>query len=100
MRMSGLYYCQELASTLALVSMFVMSTPRIESCLRKRQVQAASTAGPVSKPAEHDDVARRAWKIRRHVFDYQNGMNAIERCEKRECSISQFECFVLTDDQP
>jgi delta(3,5)-delta(2,4)-dienoyl-CoA isomerase len=27
-------------------------------------------------------MARRTWKIRRHVSDYQNGVTAIERCEK------------------
>ncbi|KAI5362800.1 putative enoyl-CoA hydratase/isomerase, ClpP/crotonase-like domain superfamily [Septoria linicola] len=45
-------------------------------------VTAASSSGPVSKPSASDDIARRTWKVRRHVYDYQNGMNAIERCEK------------------
>lgn len=46
-------------------------------------VQAASTAGPVSHPDPKADVARRSWAVRRHIYDYQNCVNAIERCEKR-----------------
>lgn len=47
------------------------------------KVTAASSSGPVSQPKKTDDIARRTWKVRRHVNDYQNGVNAIERCEKR-----------------
>ncbi|CAK4034885.1 enoyl- hydratase isomerase family [Lecanosticta acicola] len=46
------------------------------------KVQAADSSGPVGKPKESDDVARRTWKIRRLCVDYQNGINAVERCEK------------------
>jgi delta(3,5)-delta(2,4)-dienoyl-CoA isomerase len=45
-------------------------------------VHAASTGGPVSHPREEDDIARKAWRVRRHVYDYQNGISSIERCEK------------------
>lgn len=45
-------------------------------------VQAASSGGPVSHPREGDDIARKVWRVRRHVYDYQNGITAIERCEK------------------
>ncbi|KAK4621913.1 Delta(3,5)-Delta(2,4)-dienoyl-CoA isomerase, mitochondrial [Fulvia fulva] len=45
-------------------------------------VSGASSSGPVGTPAEHEDFARRTWKIRRHALDYQNAINAIERCEK------------------
>lgn len=45
-------------------------------------MQAASEGGPVSHPREGDDIARKAWRVRRHVYDYQNGITAIERCEK------------------
>lgn len=45
-------------------------------------VGGASSSGPVGAPAETDDFARRAWKIRRHALAYQNAVNAIERCEK------------------
>jgi delta(3,5)-delta(2,4)-dienoyl-CoA isomerase len=45
-------------------------------------VSGATTSGPVGKPAENEDFARRTWKIRRHALDYQNAVNAIERCEK------------------
>ncbi|PPJ60699.1 hypothetical protein CBER1_03431 [Cercospora berteroae] len=45
-------------------------------------VSGASSSGPVGAPSEKEDFARRAWKIRRHALDYQNAVNAIERCEK------------------
>ncbi|CZT25464.1 related to enoyl-CoA hydratase/isomerase family protein [Ramularia collo-cygni] len=45
-------------------------------------VQAANSSGPVSQPRESDDIARKAWRVRRHALDYQNGITAIERCEK------------------
>lgn len=45
-------------------------------------VSGASSSGPVGAPTETDDFARRTWKIRRHALDYQNAVNAIERCEK------------------
>lgn len=45
-------------------------------------VQAANSSGPVSQPRESDDIARKAWRVRRHAYDYQNGITAIERCEK------------------
>jgi delta(3,5)-delta(2,4)-dienoyl-CoA isomerase len=45
-------------------------------------VSGASSSGPVGKPAENEDFARRTWKIRRHALDYQNAVNSIERCEK------------------
>ncbi|EME43733.1 hypothetical protein DOTSEDRAFT_62336 [Dothistroma septosporum NZE10] len=45
-------------------------------------VSGASSSGPVGAPAEHEDFARRTWKIRRHALEYQNAVNAIERCEK------------------
>lgn len=45
-------------------------------------VGGAASSGPVGAPVETDDFARRAWKIRRHALDYQNAVNAIERCEK------------------
>ncbi|KAM3424397.1 hypothetical protein BST61_g6404 [Cercospora zeina] len=45
-------------------------------------VSGASSTGPVGAPAEKEDFARRAWKIRRHALDYQDTVNAIERCEK------------------
>lgn len=45
-------------------------------------VQAASTSGPTQ--ANVNDVARKSWGIRRHIFDYQNSVSSIERCEKRE----------------
>ena len=48
-------------------------------------VQLASTSGPVSGADSNDDVARRAWKIRRHMYEYQNAVTSIERCEKRKC---------------
>ena len=46
-------------------------------------VQASSTSGPVANADSNDDVARRAWKIRRHMYEYQNTVTSIERCEKR-----------------
>ncbi|PIA89239.1 Delta(3,5)-Delta(2,4)-dienoyl-CoA isomerase, mitochondrial [Cercospora beticola] len=45
-------------------------------------VTSASSSGPVSNPTESEDVARRTWKVRRHMVSYQNGISAIERCEK------------------
>ncbi|EME40458.1 hypothetical protein DOTSEDRAFT_90687 [Dothistroma septosporum NZE10] len=45
-------------------------------------VTSASSSGPLSQPSKTDDIARRTWKVRRHVYDYQNGINAVERCEK------------------
>ncbi|EME78751.1 uncharacterized protein MYCFIDRAFT_47359 [Pseudocercospora fijiensis CIRAD86] len=45
-------------------------------------VKTASSGGPVSQSSKTSDIARRTWKVRRHMYDYQNGMNAIERCEK------------------
>ncbi|KXS94556.1 hypothetical protein AC579_4474 [Pseudocercospora musae] len=46
------------------------------------QVKAASSGGPGSQSSKTDDIARRTWKVRRHLYDYQNGITAIERCEK------------------
>ncbi|KXS94557.1 hypothetical protein AC579_4474 [Pseudocercospora musae] len=45
-------------------------------------VKAASSGGPGSQSSKTDDIARRTWKVRRHLYDYQNGITAIERCEK------------------
>ncbi|PPJ49879.1 hypothetical protein CBER1_05026 [Cercospora berteroae] len=45
-------------------------------------VTGSSSSGPVSNPTESDDVGRRTWKVRRHMLTYQNGISAIERCEK------------------
>ncbi|KAF2164994.1 hypothetical protein M409DRAFT_67667 [Zasmidium cellare ATCC 36951] len=45
-------------------------------------VKSASTSGPVSQTTEGEDIARRTWKIRRHMYGYQDGINAVERCEK------------------
>lgn len=51
-------------------------------------VQAASTSGPVSQADPKADVARRTWKIRRHMLEYQNAVTSLERCEKRASSFS------------
>ncbi|WPG98761.1 Hypothetical protein R9X50_00155500 [Acrodontium crateriforme] len=56
-------------------------------------VQSASTAGPVSQPDPKLDFARRSWAIRRHVYDYQNTVNAIERCEKPTIILLHGICF-------
>lgn len=45
-------------------------------------VTGVSSSGPVSNPTESEDIARRTWKVRRHMLTYQNGISAIERCEK------------------
>ena len=45
-------------------------------------IRESTSAGPVGNPDSEDDFARRTWKIRRHALDYQNSVNAIERCEK------------------
>ncbi|KJX94982.1 enoyl-CoA hydratase/isomerase family protein [Zymoseptoria brevis] len=45
-------------------------------------VTTSSSSGPVSKPQEDDDIARRTWRVRRHMLGYQNCISAPERCEK------------------
>ena len=59
------------------------------------KVQAASSAGPVSHPDAKADVARRAWKIRRLIYDLQNCVSAIERCEKRKCRFRLFDSMSM-----
>ncbi|KAF2217135.1 hypothetical protein CERZMDRAFT_81096 [Cercospora zeae-maydis SCOH1-5] len=39
-------------------------------------------ASSSSQAAESEDIARRTWKVRRHMVSYQNGISAVERCEK------------------
>lgn len=56
-------------------------------------VQSASASGPTS-PEQGTDTARAAWKIRRHIFEYQDAVSSLERCEKRTLSLFLFEVLL------
>ena len=47
-------------------------------------VQAASANGPLSEQKEPVDVARKAQAIKRHVQEFQDCIQSIEKCEKRK----------------
>jgi hypothetical protein len=49
-----------------------------------KQVQAASSSGPLAASEGSDDVARRTWKLRRHIDELQLCISSLERCEKRK----------------
>ncbi len=59
-------------------------------------VHAAQT--PVLKPDSHLDGARQAQIARRHIFEFQDCISAIERCEKPVVCIMHGYCYGLAMD--
>jgi len=61
-------------------------------------VQAASQGGMLSQDGVSDG-SRFATRVRRHIFEFQDCVSAIEKCEKRgsgPCLISGYELRALT----
>lgn len=44
-------------------------------------VQAASESGPLA-PSDEEDAARKATKLKRHILEFQDGITAVEKCDK------------------
>jgi delta(3,5)-delta(2,4)-dienoyl-CoA isomerase len=53
-------------------------------------VKAAAEEGVIAGGGASEDVARKATALRRYIFEFQECITRMEKCEKRECFLWSF----------